>query len=168
MRVLVWLPAVLLLHSPAPLPPGSFAALRTGSAAPPIAQLAWLEGVWRGRIGVQDFEARYTGAEGGQILSASKYTANGKAAGFEFERFEEKDGTLILTPFPDGKSSVSFRLSRHDAKARLAVFENPQHDFPRKISYQRVAEDSLTILAAGPGKDGKESVLRYELRRVGR
>jgi hypothetical protein len=46
------------------------------------------------------------------------------------------------------------------------VFENPQHDFPRKISYQRVAEDSLTILVAGPGKDGKESVIRYELARA--
>ncbi|MGH7509782.1 MAG: DUF6265 family protein [Gemmatimonadales bacterium] len=140
----------------------------SGPASPPISELSWLEGIWRGRVGSREFEARYTSPEGGLILSASKYTAQGKAVGFEFERFEEKDGTLVLTPYPDGKMSVSFRLARHDPDARVAVFENPAHDFPTRISYQRVAEDSLTILVSGPGKDGKESVISYELGRVNR
>jgi hypothetical protein len=158
MRVLIWLPVLLLLHSPAPLPYS-----RAGTS---ITQLSWLEGVWRGRIGAQDFEARYTGPDGGQILSASKYTRNGKAAGFEFERFVEKDGGVVLTPFPDGKSSVSFKMTDFDSKTRRAVFENPSHDFPTKISYQRVVDDSLTILVSGPGNDGKEKVIRYELQAV--
>jgi hypothetical protein len=42
---------------------------------------------------------------------------------------------------------------------------NPAHDFPTRISYQRVADDSLTILVSGPGNDGKESVIRYQLAR---
>jgi uncharacterized protein DUF6265 len=160
MRVLVWLPAALLLDASAPLP-------RDPAFPSRVSELSWLEGVWRGRIGTRDFEAHYTGPEGGVILSASKYTANGKAAGFEFERFEVKEGTVMLTPYPEGRSSVSFRLASHDEKARRAVFENPAHDFPTRISYQRVAEDSLTILVSGPGKDGRESVLRYELGRYG-
>jgi hypothetical protein len=163
MRIVVLVPAVFLLpvlavHSPAPLP--------LGPAAPPsISDLSWLEGIWHGKIGGRDFEARYTGVEGAQVLSASKYTENGKPAGFEFERFEQRGDTVVLTPFPDGKSSVSFPLAEYDSKGRRAVFENLAHDFPTRISYQRVTNDSLTILVSGPGKDGKEQVLRYALEK---
>ena len=163
MRVLVWLPAVLLLHSP--YSHTSYPLTHLPAYSPAISDLSWLEGVWRGRVGSRDFEARYTSSEGGLVLSASKYTANGNAVGFEFERFEKKNGSWVLTPYPDGKSSVSFRLSDHDPTARRAVFENPAHDFPTRISYQRVADDSLTILVSGPDKDGKESVIRYRLAR---
>jgi hypothetical protein len=159
MRILIWLPAVILLHTPH-LP------TRLPASRPSVSNLSWLEGVWRGRIGARDFEAHYTAPDGGVVLSASKYTANGKAAGFEFERFDTKDGTVVLTPYPEGKESpATFRLTSLDQKARRAVFENPSHDFPTRISYQRVAEDSLTILVSGPGKGGKESVIRYQLAR---
>jgi hypothetical protein len=148
---------MLLLYSPTP---------RSVAQHPSVNDLAWLEGTWRGRVGTRDFEARYSGPDGGIVLSASKYSANGKPAGFEFERFQEKDGHVVLTPYPDGKESpATFRLTDFDQKSRRAVFENPKHDFPTKISYQRVADDRLTILVSGPGKDGKESVIRYELRR---
>jgi hypothetical protein len=45
------------------------------------------------------------------------------------------------------------------------VFENLAHDFPTRISYQRLAKDRLTILVSGPAEDGKEQVLTYALRR---
>jgi Domain of unknown function (DUF6265) len=158
MRAAVVLPVVMLLSTTAPLP--------SRPAAPPrISDLAWLEGVWKGQIGGRDFEARYSGADGGQVLSASKYTKAGMAAGFEFERFEEQGDSLVLTPFPEGKSSVTFRLAELDVKGRRAVFENLAHDFPTRLSYQRVANDRLTILVSGPGEDGNEQVLTYSLRR---
>src|SRR4051812_20432533 len=120
-------------------PPPSFSAYPQS-----IRDLAWLEGVWQGKIGDRDFEARYSGAEGGQVLSASKYTKNGKPAGFEFERFEEQGDSIVLTPFPEGTSSVTFRLAELDAKGRRVVFENLAHDFPTRLSYQRVADNRLT------------------------
>ena len=97
--------------------------------------------------------------------SASKYTENGKPAGFEFERFQQQGDTLVLTPFPEGMSSVSFPLTEYDAKSKRAVFENLAHDFPTRISYQRTGGNRLTILVSGPGEDGKEQVLTYDLQR---
>jgi hypothetical protein len=138
---------------------------RIPASPPTISDLSWLEGTWRGRIGSREFETRYTSADGGQILSVSKYTENGAPAGFEFERFEQRADTLLLTPFPEGTSSVSFPLSEYDATTRRAVFENLAHDFPTHISYQRVARDRLTILVSGPGEDGNEQVLTYALKR---
>src|ERR671910_2337583 len=149
----------LLLSSSTPPPP------RRPAAPPSITDLTWLEGTWQGRIGGRDFEAHYTGVDGGQVLSASKYTEAGKPAGFEFERFEQRGDTLVLTPFPEGKSSVSFPLAEYDSRTRRAVFENLSHDFPTRISYQRVGKDRLTILVSGPGEDGKEQVLTYALNR---
>jgi Domain of unknown function (DUF6265) len=150
---------VLLLSSSASPP------TRVPAYPPSIRDLSWLEGVWQGKIGDRDFEARYSGAEGGQVLSASKYTKNGKPAGFEFERFEEQGDSIVLTPFPEGTSSVTFRLAELDAKGRRVVFENLAHDFPTRLSYQRVADNRLTILVSGPGEDGNEQVLTYSLRR---
>jgi hypothetical protein len=165
MRSLMLLPVVLFLasstltsHQASPLP-------RVPASPPSIRDLAWLEGVWKGQIGGRDFEARYSGADGGQVLSASKYTKEGIPAGFEFERFEEQGDSLVLTPFPEGKSSVTFRLAELDPKGRRAVFENLAHDFPTRLSYQRVANDRLTILVSGPGEDGNEQVLTYSLKR---
>jgi hypothetical protein len=165
MRIMALVPvALLFLSSAAPLP--SPASRVPDPPSPPsINDLSWLEGIWRGEIGGRDFEARYTGTDGGQVLSASKYTENGNPAGFEFERFEQRGDTVLLTPFPEGKSSVSFPLAEYDAKTRRAVFENLAHDYPTRISYQRVAKDRLTILVSGPGEDGKEQVLSYVLRR---
>jgi Domain of unknown function (DUF6265) len=133
--------------------------------SPRLSDLQWLEGTWRGRIGSREFEARYTGAEGGQILSASKYSEKNQPAGFEFERFEQRGDSIVLTPYPDGKASVSFPLADYDPKARRAVFENLAHDFPTRIRYQRTAPDRLTIIVSGPGEDGKEQVLTYDLSR---
>jgi Domain of unknown function (DUF6265) len=138
---------------------------RVPASPPTISDLSWLEGTWRGELGGRQFETHYTGVDGGQILSASKYTENGGPAGFEFERFEQRGDTLLLTPFPEGKSSVSFPLAAYDAKQRRAVFENLAHDFPTRISYQRVAKNRLTILVSGPGEDGTEQVLTYALDR---
>ena len=156
----VWLSTFLVFLS-SPTSPLS----RIPASPPTISDLSWLEGTWRGRIGGRDFEAHYTGVEGEQVLSASKYAENGRPAGFEFERFEQRGDTLLLTPFPEGQSSVSFPLAEYDAGARRAVFENLSHDFPTRISYQRVANDRLTILVSGPGEDGNEQVLTYALRR---
>jgi len=155
---------VLLSSSSSPSFPAS--PLTSFQASPPqIADLSWLEGVWRGKIGGREFEAHYTGVDGGQILSASKYTESGKPAGFEFERFEQQGDTLVLTPFPEGMSSASFPLKEFDPKAKRAVFENLAHDFPTRISYQRASGGRLTILVSGPGEDGKQQVLTYDLER---
>jgi Domain of unknown function (DUF6265) len=149
---------VFLSTSASPLP-------RFPASPPTISDLSWLQGTWRGTVGERSFEAHYTGPDGGQILSASKYTEGGKPAGFEFERFEQRGDTLILTPFPEGKSSADFPLAEYDARNRRAVFENLAHDFPTRISYQRVAKNRLTILVSGPGEDGQEQVLTYALQK---
>jgi hypothetical protein len=98
------------------------------------------------------------------ILSTSKaFRADGKLSWLEFERFEARDGQLTVTPYPGGKASVSFTLAEYDAAAKKAVFTNPGHDYPNRITYQRVAEDRLLLVVAGNGKDAP--VMEFSLSR---
>ena len=50
-------------------------------------------------------------------------------------------------PYP-----VGFRLT--STRKREAVFENPQHDFPKKISYKLQEDGTLLAAIEGPGGEG--------------
>lgn len=42
---------------------------------------------------------------------------------------------------------VAFKLTENTGNK--AVFENPKHDFPQKISYQQTSPDSVLVLVSG-------------------
>jgi hypothetical protein len=126
--------------------------------------LSWLEGSWQGDFEGNPFEAHYTSPEGGSILSMSKEFLKDGRCWIEFERFTISGDSVLLTPYPQGEKSVSFVLTGHDPSVKKAVFENKAHDFPTDITYEMTAPDSLRILVAGPGKDGRK-VLTLRLAR---
>ena len=56
---------------------------------------------------------------------------------------------------------VSFKLVSFSDKQ--LVFENPTHDFPTKITYNRITEDSLVASISGM-VDGKEKVVEFPMK----
>ena len=148
---------------------GPAAAQQAGAAGTVrLEDLAWLAGSWAGEVrgagAATRFETHYSTPQGGVILSSSKaFRSEGKLSWFEFERFESKDGKLTVTPYPNGKASVSFTLVEYDPAAKKAVFANAEHDYPNRITYQRVAEDRLLFVVAGNGKDAP--VMEFTLSR---
>ena len=137
-------------------------------ASPRLEDLAWLAGSWSGDIlgagASTRFETHYTTPQGGVILGASKaFTKDGKLTWYEFERFEVHDGGLQVVPHPNGTASVPFALVEYDPAAKRAVFANPQHDYPNRLTYQRIAEDRLLILVAGETLEAP--LMRFTLSR---
>lgn len=133
-----------------------------------LSDLAWLEGDWAGTFGGLQFETHYTGPEGGMILSLSKQIREGRVTLFEMERFVEKEGQVILTPFPFGRaSSDDFQLEEFEPATRKARFISPEHDFPTEIIYQLVAPDELHITIAGE-RNGSRVEIPALLKRAGR
>lgn len=115
-------------------------------AAASIEALGWLAGHWRGPAEQGEWEAIYSSPEGGLILGMDKQIVDGEVVSFEFERFAEVEGKVVLAPAPGGRpAAVVFELTEHDREARRAVFENPAHDFPQTITYHRVASDRLLV-----------------------
>ena len=125
-----------------------------------IHALSWLSGEWE----MEGFKAHYTSPEGGQIFSVSRYFKDANLTFFEFEQFHMKDGSLHVTPYPKGEKSDSFKLVNFDPNIKKAVFQNPEHDWPKELSYERVSDDRLLILVSGP-QNGKMRVEKYDLKK---
>ena len=131
------------------------------SPQPDIASLSWLSGEWE----MEGFKAHYTTPEGGQIFSVSRYFKDSKLSFFEFEHFYTNEGELFVTPYPKGEKSDSFKLVNFDPAVKKAVFQNPEHDWPKELSYERVSDDQLLILVSGP-EGGKMRVEKFDLKKA--
>lgn len=130
-----------------------------------IDSLAWLAGDWAGDFEGNRFECHYTSPEGGAILSVSKEYHEGKRCFIEFEKFEESNSNIIMTPYPDGMQSVGFTLIGFDPAIKQAKFTNYRHDFPTEIIYELVEADKMLITVAGPGEKGRVE-LKVNLKKV--
>ena len=119
----------LLLFAAAPDCP----AVTAGS--PGLAQLGWLAGAWSGDDGGTLNEELWLAPAGGLMLAVHRDTAGGKATGFEFLRIEQDGDAVVYRAMPEGRPATDFR--RVAQGPSCIVFENPQHEFPRRILYWR-------------------------------
>lgn len=112
--------------------------------------LTWLSGTWVGTKG-ERVEETWTTPEAGTLLGVSRTTRGDKALFHEFLRIEERDGVLTYVALPKGAPSET-PFAVVESGASWVRFENPKHDFPTSIRYERVG-DELRIAVRGP--DGK-------------
>ena len=74
-------------------------------------------------------------------------------AEFEYLRIVERADGIFYIAQPGGRPATEFKLTTFDGS--VAVFENPQHDFPKRIIYRKNADGSLTAsIDAGEGTKG--------------
>ncbi|MBX7132083.1 MAG: hypothetical protein K1X67_05320 [Fimbriimonadaceae bacterium] len=129
-----------------------------------IGDLAWLSGDWVGKRSTgSSIEERWSPPKGGAMLATSRsVNTSGKMFAFEFLRIVERDGGLVYIAQPGGAAPTEFVLS--ELTGKRAVFENPRHDYPKRIVYELSAEGALTA-TIGYTKGGTPG--RYEFRREG-
>ena len=133
-----------------------------GPAPDEAADLAWLAGAWVSESGDRWTEERWSPPRGGTMLGMSLVGRGGKAGGFEFMRIApDKDGRLAFWAMPDGAPASAFPLVA-GGKGE-AVFENPAHDYPTRITYARKGR-VLTATIEGPGGANRKS---WSFRRRG-
>ncbi|MCO5297524.1 MAG: DUF6265 family protein [Fimbriimonadaceae bacterium] len=130
-----------------------------------IGDLAWLSGAWvgtRGTSGTTSIEERWSPPLGGAMLAVSRTVSRDKMTAFEFLRIVERDGGLVYIAQPGGATPTEFVLT--ELGARRAVFDNPRHDYPKRIVYELSADGALTA-TIGFLKGG--SPRRFEFKREG-
>jgi hypothetical protein len=112
-----------------------------------IGDLAWLAGAWVGtRSSGSSIEERWSPLRGGAMLAVSRtVNTSGKMVAFEFLRIVERDGGLVYIAQPGGAKPTEFVLIELSAEtgSRRAVFDNPRHDYPKRIVYELSAEGGL-------------------------
>jgi hypothetical protein len=128
-----------------------------------IADLAWLSGNWagtRGTGGAISFEERWSPPKGGAMLAVSRTVNRDRMSAFEFLRIVERDGGLVYIAQPGGATPTEFVLT--ELSKTRAVFDNPRHDYPKRIIYELPAEGGLTA-TIGYTKGGTPR--RFEFKR---
>ncbi len=127
-----------------------------------IDSLAWLSGCWggKGEEGVAD--EQWGKPAGGSLVGANRIVKGDRTISTEFLQIREAAEGLVLTVHPLGQPAVSFRLE--SAGKTSAVFENPAHDFPQRIVYQRKG-NNLTVRAEGDDADRRRTI-RLKLKKV--
>ena len=129
-----------------------------------IGDMEWLAGAWVGkRSSGTSIEERWSPALGGAMLAVSRtVNTSGKMVAFEYLRIVERDGGLVYIAQPGGKTPTEFVLSA--LEENRAVFENPRHDYPKRIVYELSAEG---VLSATIGQTKGGTPQRFEFRREG-
>ncbi len=126
------------------------APLLSNKAAATIADVAWIPGLWVSE-GASTVEERWTPQAGGSMLAMSRTTRGTSLSAFEFLCIVERDGTLLYSAMPNGRSpATDFVLTQLTPDS--ATFENPAHDYPKLIRYTKKADGTLeTAISGAPG-----------------
>lgn len=127
-----------------------------------IGDLSWLSGAWVGtRNSGATNEERWSPPLGGAMLAISRsVNTSGKMSAFEYLRIVEREGGLVYIAQPGGKTPTEFVLT--ELTKTRAVFDNPRHDYPKRIAYELSAEGALSA-TIGQTKGGTPQ--RFEFKR---
>lgn len=149
---------------PALFTPLLLLGLTTPGEGQTLEDLAFLSGCWEGplsRGGV--IEEYYSAPTDNQIVGTTRYIRDGHTVMFEFSSITHDSTGIVLWPYPRGnKSADGFWLTTVDGHG--AVFEAPEHDFPKRISYIIESPD-VRIARIDDGTDGGQST-EWRLERV--
>lgn len=72
---------------------------------------------------------------------------------FEHLRIEQRGDTVVYVASPGGGAPTEFTLRKVSPDG--AVFTNPQHDFPKRITYRRAPSGALRVVVDDGRAKGK-------------
>jgi Domain of unknown function (DUF6265) len=135
------------------------------AAKPTLQDLAWLAGHWRSEQSDRTIDEQWMAPAAGLMMGMARNVQAGKVREYEFTMLrQEPNGDILYIASPAKQSEATFKLT--SLRNGEAVFENPEHDFPKKIVYARQADGSLLAWIEGPGRDGKPRRVEYPYKRV--
>jgi hypothetical protein len=120
--------------------------------------LDWIQGDWCGGSDNERIEEHWLSAHGGLRLGLGRTLKGSRTASFEFLRIEVVAGVATYMGQPQGVPPTAFK--RTAGGNNWVRFENPQHDFPKRIEYRRTG-NALHAEIAGPGENGREIVIPF-------
>lgn len=120
----------------------------------------FLKGTWK--LENTEIYEQWDSLNADAIKGISWYPDNGGIKIMEYLDISRNDGGVIYratVPGQNGGEGISFTMTRNND---TVCFENPDHDFPRRISYYRVGDRELAVELS----DGREMIQKYTLNRV--
>ena len=127
----------------------------------------WLIGKWgnsENGIDATEIWAR----ENDSVYTGISYSIRDKKDTVSLERIrlEKQNDKLVYVPVVKEQNAgevVKFTLT--SSVGQQLIFENPEHDFPQKVSYKLITKDSLIAEISGIYK-GKERSEKFPMHRM--
>ncbi len=124
---------------------------RQASQGVSLGQLAWFTGCWAYTSPRVIIEEHWTSPAGGSMLGVSRTLRRSPGGdstiAWEFIRLYERGTDLVYAAQPHNQPAAEFVSERvSDVEA---VFANPAHDFPQRVIYRKVRNDSLRARIEG-------------------
>jgi hypothetical protein len=135
------------------------------AAKPTLQDFAWLAGHWRIEQADRQVDEQWMAPSAGLMMGMARNVQGGKVREYEFTLLrQEPNGDILYIASPSKQAETTFKLT--SLRNGAAVFENPEHDFPKKVVYALQADGSLLAAIEGPGRDGKPHRVEYPYQRV--
>jgi spore coat polysaccharide biosynthesis protein SpsF (cytidylyltransferase family) len=100
---------------------------------------------------------------GKTMLGVGRTVRNGRTVEYEFLRVhEDEQGRAVYTAVPSRQKETSFVAT--EVGAGVATFENATHDFPQRIIYRKMNEDSMVVRIEGE-RQGKQRSIEFQFVR---
>lgn len=128
------------------------------SVHPNLQPLTWMLGSWQ-RVGLPEGTSGYERwhMDGGAFVGVGTKLKDQRVVFEEKLRLETDNGDVFyVADVAENAKPVRFRLVTQTEHS--AIFENPEHDFPKRIAY-RLDGDRLEVVTSG---DGREIVFRFK------
>ena len=126
----------------------------------------WFIGEWGNKSAEGDLTERWKKGNDSVYDGESYFvTAKSDTVFAEHIKLEEANGKLtyiVTVPNQNNGEAVHFEMT--SGTENQLVFENPKHDFPNKIMYNKVGNDSLVAEIFGT-KKGKLATEKFSMKR---
>jgi hypothetical protein len=125
----------------------------------PWQPVRFLAGCWRAEHDDQVSLEVWTPPHGDAMYGQNRSIQDGRLEFFELLTIVQRGGKLVYIAQPRGGKATEFSLTSHQRTddATTLTFENPAHDFPKRIRYTLDAKGHLSA-RADDGTDGGKSL----------
>ena len=150
---------------PADLPRSAAAAVTppVATSTATLGDLAWMAGHWTSPPQAHPAsEELWLPPRGGIMVGVNRTMTSADQASFEYLRIEQRPGGVVYVASPGGAPPTEFRLTQ--ASATSATFENPEHDFPKRLVYRREGDALVARVDAGSAAPEHGFELRWTLQ----
>ncbi|RZJ83642.1 MAG: hypothetical protein EOO20_22440 [Chryseobacterium sp.] len=132
---------------------------------PGIEKAAWLDGSWGNASSQGTLSEKWVKANDSVYYGESYFIVSNDTVFAEKVKLDETNGKLAYTVSVPGQNNEKpVRFEATTMTDNQLVFENPAHDYPNKITYNKVGTDSLVAEISGT-KGGKPASELFKMKK---
>jgi hypothetical protein len=125
-----------------------------------LRKLAWISGTWVLQKGGKTTEEHWRPLQGTSLLGSSHTFDDARTHFFEHLRITATRGTIAYIAMPDGAKPTVFLMSK--IETGLVEFENPEHDHPQRIRYEKTADGLTATISQLDGSRAQSFVFKKQ------